>query len=244
MLLSIVQKSFAWLYSHFQISYIPGLLPLLPSRLLSQKLSSVAVTGSPIYNDKINHGTLSPSFTCCSYQHLKSTKYAKSSLLQSVDVAILPMSPLEKIINLQLPTAAGRVSLEMPTTDVSLKNTLINQKTVEIQAPQRGPVIKQLAIRMLVIRRRKMKKHKRRKYLKKFKVLLMTRSKKRDIEKETVFLSGLEEQMKSAELFDASQYASEKIRKAYEPLPQKERLLKPFPWEFQPLYHWSKGNKK
>lgn len=133
----------------------------------------------------------------------------------------------------------------MPTTKVSLDNVHINQKVVKIEAPQRGKVIKQWAIRMMVIRRKKMKKHKRKKYLKKFRIQLMTLRKKRKFKKETAFLSDLENQFKLAEAFSAEAYAAEKIRKAYQPLPEKEKLVKPLPWEFQPLFYWSqKKNRK
>ncbi|KAE8750359.1 hypothetical protein FOCC_FOCC002920 [Frankliniella occidentalis] len=164
-------------------------------------------------------------------------KPLSNSLLQRIDVAILPMSPAEQLIKLRLPTLIKQVSLEMPTTRASLDNAHINQVVVEIKAPQRGKVLKQLAIRMLVIRRRKIKKHQRKKWLKKFRVYRMTLFQKRKIKKETIFLAALEEQMKTAEAFNAEDYASEKIRKAYKPLPTKEAYKFPLPWEFQPLFY-------
>ncbi|KAK3932869.1 Hexosaminidase D [Frankliniella fusca] len=161
------------------------------------------------------------------------------SLLNRIDSVILPMSPAEQLIKLRLPTIIKHVSLEMPTTKASLDNAHINQVVVEIKAPQRGKVLKQLAIRMLVIRRRKMKKHQRKKWLKKFRVHNMTQFQKKKIKKETIFLSALEEQMKTAESFDPKKYAIEKIRKAYTPLPVRERPAKKLPWEFQPLFAMS-----
>ncbi|XP_034238682.1 uncharacterized protein LOC117643727 [Thrips palmi] len=171
-------------------------------------------------------------------------KLSFNSLLQRIDVAILPMSPVERLIKLQLPTISKHVSLEMPTTKASLTNVHINQKVIEYQAPQRGKVIKQLAVHMLNVRRRKMKKHQRKKWLKKFRILRMTVSKKRRMARETIFLSGLEEEMKLAESFNAEQYAAEKIKLAYRPLPQKEEWVRPLPWEFQPLYFNSDAYKK
>lgn len=170
-------------------------------------------------------------------------KLPLNALLQRIDVAILPMSPVERLIKFQLPTISKHVSLEMPTTKASLNNVHINQKVIEYQAPQRGKVIKQLAVHMINLRRRKMKKHQRRKWLKKFRIHLMTLFKKRKTAKETIFLSGLEEEMKLAESFNAEQFAADKIKRAYKPLPVKEKLVKPFPWEFQPLFYNSKAPK-
>lgn len=167
-----------------------------------------------------------------------------NSLLQRIDVAILPMSPAERLVKLQLPTISKHISLEMPTTKASLNNVHINQKVIKYEAPQQGKVIKQLAITMLGVRRRKMKKHQRRKWLKKFRIQRMTLSKKRRTARETIFLSGLEEQMKLAESFNAEQYAADKIKRAFKPLPEKEKLVRPLPWEFQPLFYNSNPHNK
>lgn len=171
-----------------------------------------------------------------------SKKLPLNSLLQRIDIAILPMSPVEQLIKLRLPTISKHVSLEMPTTKASLTNIHINQKVIEYQAPQRGKVIKQFAIYMINLRRRKMKKHQRKKWLKKFRIYRMTLFKRRRMAREEIFLAGLEEEMKVAEAFNAEQFAAEKIKLAFKPLPVKEKQVRPLPWEFQPLYYNSQKN--
>lgn len=205
--------------------------------------SPPANCGPLIQNGYINEGVLKNFGTGAGTASCVQTS-SLSPLMERMGVSILPMSPVERLTKLKLPTVSKQLSLEMPSTKASLDNIHINQKIVEIKAPQEGKVVKQLAIRMIRIRHRKMKKHQLKKFRKKFRIQIMTRKKKRYILRETLFLSGLEEDMKLAESFSAEQYAAEKLRRAYEPLQPKVKKVRPLPWEFQPLYYNSKKDGK
>ena len=196
--------------------------------------SSVIQNGLPHENNTLKTFGQSPAFN----SSLQTSNV--SPLMERIGMPIPPVSLFEPLSKLKLPSVSKQLSFEMPPTKASLDNTNINQKIVEIKAPQQGKVVKQLAIRMIRIRHKKMKKHQLKKFRKKFRVKIMTVKKKRYILRETLFLSGLEEEMKFAESFNAEEYAAEKIRRAYKPLPPKEKLVVPLPWEFQPLFHNSK----
>lgn len=80
---------------------------------------------------------------------------------------------------------------------------------------------------LLIIRRQKMKKHKRTKWRKKFKALLAKTRLKREIAKEKVFRVELLTMIKRAEQFDPKEYALRKIKEANsvkKELTREERL--------------------
>lgn len=64
---------------------------------------------------------------------------------------------------------------------------------------------------MLIIRRKKMKKHQRKKFRKKFKFLLAKKRLKREIAKEKTFRVELLTVIRDAESFDPREYAMRKI---------------------------------
>ncbi|XP_055539834.1 aurora kinase A-interacting protein-like [Wyeomyia smithii] len=102
-------------------------------------------------------------------------------------------NPLNKISNVELPTGHGR------TTDDS-----------GIQAA-----------RLIVIRRRKMRKHKLRKLRKKMKFEWAKVRQRRELRKEKAFQAELINQIKQAEKFSAEMYVAEKLRQATEtPIPR------------------------
>lgn len=94
-----------------------------------------------------------------------------------------------------------------------------------------GSVYKKEAVRMIVIRRRKMKKHKLKKLRRKMKFEWAKVRQRREMRKEKEFQSKLLAQIKEAEQFDAEKFVTERLRKANEvPLPRhwKGRRLPAF----------------
>ncbi|GBP18745.1 hypothetical protein EVAR_8572_1 [Eumeta japonica] len=80
------------------------------------------------------------------------------------------------------------------------------------------------AVRLIVIRRKKMKKHKRRKLMKRMKYKWAKRDLKRRQLKEKAFQAELQLMMKEAMQFSAEQYVKDKLQQAnYEPLPKRWR---------------------
>ncbi|KAG5877082.1 hypothetical protein JTB14_011786 [Gonioctena quinquepunctata] len=69
------------------------------------------------------------------------------------------------------------------------------------------------AARLIVIRRKKMKKHKLRKLRKKMKFEWAKRRQRKELRKEKTFQAKLIQQCKEAETFSAEQYVQERINK-------------------------------
>ncbi|XP_012254383.2 uncharacterized protein LOC105685115 [Athalia rosae] len=83
-----------------------------------------------------------------------------------------------------------------------------------------GQIIEKHAVRMIVIRKRKMKTHKLKKFRKRVKYEWAKRRQKRELIKEKAFQAELLAKIREAEQFDAEKYVAEKIRQATEvPLP-------------------------
>lgn len=108
--------------------------------------------------------------------------------------------PLREII--EPPQVKGNISYEdcLPT------------KIVE--EPSSGGVQDKQAARLIVIRKKKMKKHKLRKLRKKMKFEWAKRRQKREMQKEKLFQAELIQHIKIAESFDPAKYAAEKIAKS------------------------------
>lgn len=68
----------------------------------------------------------------------------------------------------------------------------------------------------MIIRRKKMKKHKRRKLWKRMRFEWAKRRQRREFKKEKLFQADMVGQIKEAEKFSAEEYVEEKIRKATE----------------------------
>lgn len=81
---------------------------------------------------------------------------------------------------------------------------------------------------MIEIRRLKMKKHKRKKLLKKMKFVYAKRKIRRRIRKEKVFQAELLAKIKEAEQFSAEQYVADKLARLKMPAQEKRKLVKIF----------------
>ncbi|XP_013118462.2 uncharacterized protein LOC106095711 isoform X2 [Stomoxys calcitrans] len=108
----------------------------------------------------------------------------------------------------------------------------LTNQTNEIQAPtDSSKTDKMEAARMIVIRRRKMKKHKLKKLRRKMKFEWAKVRQRREMRKEKAFQAKLIAQIKDAEAFNAAKYVADKIQQAKEtPLPRhwKGRRLPAF----------------
>lgn len=90
-----------------------------------------------------------------------------------------------------------------------------------IEAPAQGGLVQKQAARLIVIRRRKMKKHKLKKLRKRMKFEWAKVRQRREMRKEKAFQAGLIAQIKQAEKFDAEKYVAERLQKAHKvPLPR------------------------
>lgn len=81
---------------------------------------------------------------------------------------------------------------------------------------------------MIEIRRLKMKKHKRKKLLKKMKFVLAKRKLRRRLRKEKAFQAELLAKIKEAEQFSAEQYVADKLARLKVPPQRKPKLVKIF----------------
>uniref|UniRef100_A0A1L8ED17 Pyruvate dehydrogenase E1 component subunit beta n=1 Tax=Haematobia irritans TaxID=7368 RepID=A0A1L8ED17_HAEIR len=107
----------------------------------------------------------------------------------------------------------------------------ISNEANEIKAPTDTKIDKMEAARMIVIRRRKMKKHKLKKLRRKMKFEWAKVRQRREMRKEKAFQAKLIAQVKDAEAFNAAKYVADKIQKSKEtPLPRhwKGRRLPAF----------------
>jgi hypothetical protein len=90
-----------------------------------------------------------------------------------------------------------------------------------IEAPTRGGLVEKQAARLIVIRRRKMKKHKLKKLRKKMRFEWAKVRQRRELRKEKAFQAELIAQIKEAEKFNAEQYVAERLQEAHKvPLPR------------------------
>ncbi|XP_043471169.1 uncharacterized protein LOC122504243 [Leptopilina heterotoma] len=90
-------------------------------------------------------------------------------------------------------------------------NGKLNEKSIDL--PTYGDVFEKLAVRMIVIRRRKMKKHKRRKLLRRTKVLRQKRRSRQKAKNEKQLKIEVKYLIKRAETYDAKKFVAGKIAK-------------------------------
>lgn len=109
-------------------------------------------------------------------------------------------------------------------------NSIVKEEK-EIKLPEMSGIVEKHAARLIVIRRKKMKKHKLRKLRKKMKYEWAKVRQRREMRKEKAFRAEIFAQIKEAESFSAEKYVEEKLRKATEtPIPRfwKNRRLPQF----------------
>lgn len=125
--------------------------------------------------------------------------------------------PLTKIPPLQEPPKRLPVQYDSPVPQTS------------IDLPTNGEIFEKQAVRLIVIRRKKMKKHKRKKLRKKMKFLWAKLRARRNINKEKMIQAGLISKIKEAQAFDAKEYVQQRLN-----ILNKERLPRTFRGEILP----------
>ncbi|XP_016771509.1 uncharacterized protein LOC107965473 [Apis mellifera] len=105
----------------------------------------------------------------------------------------------------EMPLSKYIPSMEEPLINQSIKQDLPLIDT-SFQLPPTENILEKLAIRMIVIRRKKMKKHKRRKLRKKMKFKWAKIRANRNVLKEKLFQAELVTQIKEAHNFDPKKY--------------------------------------
>ncbi|XP_014256196.1 uncharacterized protein LOC106670407 [Cimex lectularius] len=132
-----------------------------------------------------------------------------SSLKQSLDIAV---PPFPRTCPIGIPPATV-VELPVIRRDESLK-----EPTSVVGVKDPTTVVRQEAARMIVIRRRKMRRHKLKKLRKKMHFTWAKVRQKREMKKEKEFQAEIMCKINEAENFNATAYVQEKIDKANEVL--------------------------
>ncbi|XP_022187344.1 uncharacterized protein LOC111046158 [Nilaparvata lugens] len=161
----------------------------------------------------------------CSY----SSKIVSSRALRSGDISSqLPLflSGTSQL-DLNVPFKLQQPKLQILDRPNDLLSTIIEAPKIstlipyediapdkEISEPEPKQKIEKHAVRMLIIRKRKMRVHKRKKWRKKFKEQIAKMEIRRKIKKEKEFQAELMGKVKEAEKFDALVYVKEKLAKA------------------------------
>lgn len=153
------------------------------------------------------------------------------------------MIPVTKSLNENIPTffahslnfdfgLPNKNKLPFGIMDLPIKqNTMIDEPTniipnlkdlptptKHIQLPTNEIVEKQ-AVRMIIIRRQKMRKHKLRKFRKRVQFLRAKIKIRRELKREKKFHASLLAQIKQAQNFDAKKYVAKRIEKYITPVP-------------------------
>ncbi|XP_058122162.1 small ribosomal subunit protein mS38-like [Anopheles ziemanni] len=133
-----------------------------------------------------------------------------------------PLIPLKEIIDIPLVSRIIECPLQRPTGDGPIGDSLKIVPTLDLPT---GIVSQddngKQAARLIVIRRRKMRKHKLRKLRKRMKFEWLKIRQRRELKKEKLFQAELLNQIKEAEKFSAEAYVASKLRQATdEPTPR------------------------
>ncbi|XP_025831253.1 uncharacterized protein LOC112904710 [Agrilus planipennis] len=158
-------------------------------------------------------------------------------LITPNNTILTPLSPItqewiwKKRYPIKLPVNVNTPSLELPKVsnlDIPLEmpfSTDDNRSSI-VEPPTNTDTVRKEAARLIVIRRKKMRKHKLRKLRKKMKYVWAKIRQKRELAKEKVFQAELIAQCKKAEAFNAHEYVAEKLSLACEtPVTQRNHMV-------------------
>ncbi|KAL7305145.1 hypothetical protein TKK_0002543 [Trichogramma kaykai] len=143
------------------------------------------------------------------YTNVESLKTNFSITCRSIELnlnIIKPPLPVNKIIECPI---LPILQIDNPLKNQKEINEINSNKVIEI--PNDTNIIEKQAVRMIVIRRKKIKKHKRKKFLKRMKFVIRKREQKRKLKKEKIFQAKLQDIYKQAEEFDAKAYVASRI---------------------------------
>ncbi|XP_057652315.1 uncharacterized protein LOC130891521 [Diorhabda carinulata] len=113
--------------------------------------------------------------------------------------------------NLNLPQNINS-NVELPNCIKAILPKIEPIKRDIIEAPALDDTVKKEAVKMIVIRRKKMKKHKLRKLRKRMKFEWAKKRQRRELKKEKLFQAELIQQYKTAEKFSAEEYVTTKLK--------------------------------
>ncbi|XP_006611101.1 uncharacterized protein LOC102676673 isoform X1 [Apis dorsata] len=148
---------------------------------------------------------------------------------------------IPKTLNIDFKNSRNNIKKdEMPLSKYipSMEEPLINQPIkqdlplidISFQLPPTENILEKLAIRMIVIRKKKMKKHKRRKLRKRMKFKWAKIRANRNVLKEKLFQAELVAKIKQAQNFDPKKYIEERLAildKEILPLTYRGEILSP-----------------
>lgn len=141
--------------------------------------------------------------------------------------SIKPPSPLQRIED---PAKDERRNIDTPVSTVV--NEIMEKINNNIGSMDLPPLEGQNesieAAVMIEIRRQKMKKHKRKKLLKKMKFVYAKRQLRRRLRKEKVFQAELLAQIKEADKFSAEQYVADKLARLKNVPPPAKEIVRIF----------------
>lgn len=119
---------------------------------------------------------------------------------------------INNVINIIDSPCSKKWEIQNPLKNIHNKEDIISDKSLDL--PMTGFVIEKSAKALRgirVIRRKKIKKHRRRKYRKRMKFVFLTRNKRRGVKRERLFQAELWAKVKAAEKFDAEEYVASRI---------------------------------
>lgn len=128
--------------------------------------------------------------------------------------------PVTKISPLQEPVKHLPIQYDLPISEKSIS---------EIDLPTNGKIFEKQAVRLIVIRHKKMKKHKRKKLRKKMQHIWLKIRHKRNVKREKLFQAELIDKIKQAQAFDARAYVKERLD-----ILNKERIPRTYRSEILP----------
>ncbi|XP_063236169.1 uncharacterized protein LOC134538680 [Bacillus rossius redtenbacheri] len=125
-----------------------------------------------------------------------------------------PRVPVSNKIDISDVLGICKSGVYLPTVGNEVEKIDRIPPDVYVEDPDVGTAPAKQAARLVVIRRRKMKKHKLRKLRKRMKFEWAKVRQRREFKKEKVFQAELIAQIKEAEKFDAASYVAERLEKA------------------------------
>lgn len=167
---------------------------------------------------KLNNGETKPAVSSSPLRDDNALKLSPPAISLNIPNIRLPL-PIQIR---DKPTSMYQKIIESPSNMIlnEINDVLNNGK--EIREPESAQQnTKKHAVRMIVIRRRKMKKHKLKKLRKRMKFEWGRLRQRREMRKEKAFQAMLLTQIREAEKFSAEKYVDEKLRQATEtPIPR------------------------
>lgn len=166
-----------------------------------------------------NHGTSHDTESKCSIKFVPGTLNidfgtpASRGLIRNIiEMPAVKIPPLQEPTKSRLP-----IQYDSPVPEKS------------IDLPTTGKIFEKQAVRLIIIRHKKMKKHKRKKLRKKMKYVWAKIRLRRNQKKEKEFQAELIAKVKEAEAFDAKEYVKEKLY-----IINKERIPRTYRGEILP----------